>query len=69
MPNHWVLGRAQFKAWGIKKNSVLRPEEELRELESLSMAINIMFCIREKVLLPDINQQNDKPTQKTSFQK
>ena len=24
----------------------------------------IMFCIREKVLLLDINQQNDKPTQK-----
>ena len=20
MPNHWVLGRAQFKPWGIKKN-------------------------------------------------
>ena len=20
--NHWVLGRAQFKPWGIKKNSV-----------------------------------------------
>ena len=30
---------------------VLRPKEELRELESLSMAINIMFCIREKVSL------------------
>ena len=43
---------------------VLRPDEELRELESLSLAINTMFCIREKVLLLDINQQNDKPTQK-----
>ena len=42
---------------------VLRPDEELRELESLSLAINIMFCIREKVLLLDINQQNDKSTQ------
>ena len=42
---------------------VLRPDEELRELESLSLAIKIMFCIREKVLLLDINQQNDKPTQ------
>ena len=38
-------------------------DEELRELESLSLAIIIMFCIREKVLLLDINQQNDKPTQ------
>ena len=42
---------------------VLKPDEELRELESLSLAINIMFCIREKVLLLDINQQNNKPTQ------
>ena len=22
MPNHWVLGRVQFKAWGIKENTV-----------------------------------------------
>ena len=42
---------------------VLRPEDELRELESLSVAINIMFCIREKVLLLHIKQQNDKLTQ------
>ena len=34
---------------------VLRPDEELRELESLSLAIIIMFCIREKVLLLDIS--------------
>ena len=46
---------------------VLRPDEELRELESLSLAINTMFCIREKVLLLDINQQNDKPTQKSQM--
>ena len=39
------------------------PDEELREFESLSLAIIIMFCIRGKVLLLDINQQNDKPTQ------
>ena len=32
---------------------VLRPDEDLRELESLSLAINTMFCIREKVLLLD----------------
>ena len=42
---------------------MLRPDEELRELESLSMEINIMFCIREKVLLLDISQQNDRSTQ------
>ena len=34
---------------------VLRPDEELRELESLSLAIKIMFCIIEKVLLLDKN--------------
>ena len=34
---------------------VLRPDEELRELESMSSAIVIMFCIREKVLLLDKN--------------
>ena len=34
---------------------VLSPDEELGDLESLSLAINIMFCIREKVLLLDIN--------------
>ena len=42
---------------------VLKPDEEFRELESLSIAINIKFCIGEKVLILDIKQQNDKSTQ------
>ena len=49
-------GHAQVSLVTIKRQCclvVLRPDEELRELESLSMAINIMFCIRKKVLLLD----------------
>ena len=45
---------------------VLRPDEELRELESLSLTIKSMFCEREKVPVLNINQQNDKSTQKPS---
>ena len=42
---------------------VLRPDEELRELESLSLTIKSMFCEREKVPVLNSNQQNDKYTQ------
>ena len=42
---------------------VLRPDEELRELESLSLTIKSMFCEREKVPVSNVNQENDKSTQ------
>ena len=42
---------------------VLRPDEELRELESLSLTIKSMFYERENVPVLNINQQNDKPKQ------
>ena len=42
---------------------VLGPDEELRELESLSLTIKSMFYEREKVPALNINQQNDKSTQ------
>ena len=35
---------------------VLRPDEELRELESLSLTIKSMFCKREKVPVSNVNQ-------------
>ena len=44
---------------------VLRPYEEVRELESLSLTIKSMFCEREKVPALNINQQNDKSTQES----
>ena len=44
---------------------VLRPDEELRELESLSLTIKSMFCEREKVPVSNINQKNDKSTQES----
>ena len=42
---------------------VLKPDEELRELGSLSLTIKSMFCKREKVPVSNVNQQNDKSTE------
>ena len=46
---------------------VLRPDEELRELESLSMATKTMFCKREKVQVLNSKQQNDKHKQQFPY--
>ena len=46
---------------------VLRPDEELSELESFSMTTKTMFCEREKVPVLNVNQQNDKSAQEYYF--
>ena len=54
----WLL--AELRAYCLV---VLRLDEELRELESLSLTIKSMFCERERVPVLNINQQNNKSTQ------